>query len=36
MMEPRFEDEAYKEYGLKDGEYIVLTLHRDFNVDCRC
>ena len=33
MMEPRFEDEAYKEYGLKDGDYIVLTLHRDFNVD---
>ncbi len=33
MMEPRFEDVAYKEYGLKDGDYIVLTLHRDFNVD---
>ena len=33
MMESRFEDKAYKEYGLKDGDYIVLTLHRDFNVD---
>jgi len=33
MMEPKFEDEAYKEYGLEDGKYIVLTLHRDFNVD---
>ena len=33
MMEPRFEDGAYKEYGLEDGKYIVLTLHRDFNVD---
>jgi len=33
MMEPKFEDGAYKEYGLEDGKYIVLTLHRDFNVD---
>jgi len=33
IMEPKFEDEAYKEFGLSENEYIVLTLHRDFNVD---
>lgn len=32
-METRFKYEVYEELKLKEGEYIVVTLHRDFNVD---
>lgn len=32
-MEPRFKYEVYEELKLKEGEYIVVTMHRDFNVD---
>lgn len=27
--------ETRRRYGLEDGKYIIATLHRDFNVDCR-
>ena len=32
-MEPRFKYDVYEELKLKEGKYIVVTLHRDFNVD---
>lgn len=33
MMEPRFKYEVFESLKLKPKEYIVMTLHRDFNVD---
>ncbi|ONN27132.1 UDP-N-acetylglucosamine 2-epimerase [Thermosipho affectus] len=35
IMEPKFKDEILNELKLKESEFIVLTLHRDFNVDNR-
>ena len=32
-MKPRFDRSLMKELGLTEGKYIVMTLHRDFNVD---
>ena len=34
-MKPRFIDDYYKQLGLEEGRYIVLTMHRDFNVDTK-
>lgn len=34
IMKPRFRpEEARKQFGLKEGGYVIATLHRDFNVD---
>jgi len=33
MMEPMFKYDAFELLGLEEGKYIVMTLHRDFNVD---
>lgn len=32
-MKPKFDYEIYKSLGLRKENYIVMTLHRDFNVD---
>ncbi len=32
-MKPRFDDSLLKELDLEEGRYIMMTLHRDFNVD---
>ncbi|ABR30235.1 UDP-N-acetylglucosamine 2-epimerase [Thermosipho melanesiensis] len=33
LMEERFRYDVYEELKLRENEYILLTLHRDFNVD---
>ena len=33
MMEPTFKYEVFELLDLEEGKYIVMTLHRDFNVD---
>jgi UDP-N-acetylglucosamine 2-epimerase (non-hydrolysing) len=33
MMKPLFKYDVYEAAGLEEGKYIVMTLHRDFNVD---
>lgn len=32
-MEPHFDDSLIEEYGLEKNNYLVMTMHRDFNVD---
>ena len=32
-MKPHFEEDYYKELGLEKDSYMVMTMHRDFNVD---
>lgn len=34
-MKPYFEEDYYKELGLEKNSYLVMTMHRDFNVDTR-
>lgn len=34
-MKPKFDYSLIKKLNLKENDYIVMTLHRDFNVDCR-
>ncbi|MBB6062788.1 UDP-N-acetylglucosamine 2-epimerase (non-hydrolyzing) [Thermosipho japonicus] len=33
IMEPKFNYDVFNDLKLKENEYIVMTLHRDFNVD---
>jgi UDP-N-acetylglucosamine 2-epimerase (non-hydrolysing) len=32
-MEKKFDDSVYDKLGLEEGNYYVMTLHRDYNVD---
>ena len=32
-MKPSFDDSYHKELGLETGKFMVMTMHRDFNVD---